>query len=111
MLVFVAAGICVARFIIQTLGGCAPRDHRVDSARPPRSRIPGRKPSPPTGVVPYPTRTGAETFTQVRRWRTIAVRLIRAVRSRASERIVSMLVEGVSHHVRVVGGGACVCTC
>src|SRR5690349_21383603 len=36
-----------------TLGGCAPRDHRVDSARPPRSRILGRPPSPPTGVVPY----------------------------------------------------------
>jgi hypothetical protein len=36
-----------------TLGGCAPRDHRADSARPPRSRILGRPPSPPTGVVPY----------------------------------------------------------
>src|SRR5690349_13782170 len=36
-----------------TLGDCAPRDHRVDSARPPRSRILGRPPSPPTGVVPY----------------------------------------------------------
>jgi len=64
----VAIGIHVVRshdftigFHHLTLGGCAPRDHRADSARPPRSRILGRPPSPPTGVVPYggPTRPNA----------------------------------------------------